>query len=162
MQQVFQIDENGKLIDVLLIKKGEVLTEQVQVGEETIVDDEGNEITVPIYETRERQDIVYERPPDGLFEPTWNGAEWVNGLTDEEIAEIRERQEQERQEREEHRQKMEQLPEKVDELEEGQLLALEVAANLYENSLVIEQNALTALDVAATLYEELLLLKEGV
>lgn len=57
---------------------------------------------------------------------------------------------------------MEQLPQKVDELEEGQLLALEVAANLYENSLVIEQNAVTALDVAATLYEELLLLKEGV
>lgn len=57
---------------------------------------------------------------------------------------------------------MEQLPQKVDELEEGQLLALEVAANLYENSLVIEQNAITALDVAATLYEELLLLKEGV
>lgn len=166
--QVYQIDESGRLIDVLMIKQGEILTEQVQIGEETVTDEEGNEIKQPIYETRPRQDIIYERPPDGLFKPTWDGTEWVNGLTQEEIDAIREQQEQEAREQEKRRQKEAQLVEKAEELERLNIDTMLALTVVFEENLQLkakneelEQQNIDTMIALTDVYEQLLLLTNG-
>lgn len=75
--QVYQIDSNGFIIDVLEIKQGEILYEEV-----TFTDpDTGEEIT----QTQPRQDIVYEKIAQGLKTPKWDSTnqEWVEGITPE-------------------------------------------------------------------------------
>ena len=54
---------------------------------------------------------------------------------------------------------LQEVRQKEEEARAGELLALDVAASVYEASLVTEAQALTALDVAASLYEEVLTIK---
>lgn len=64
-----KIDENGLFIEDVILSEPPILT-----------DDNGNTISDPHY--------INETVPQGFYHPRWNGSEWIEGLTDEEIAEI--------------------------------------------------------------------------
>ena len=63
-----RIDENGLFLEDVLLDKQPM----IEQNEESIPD--------PHY--------ITEPVPQGFYRPKWNDAEWVEGLTDEEIAEI--------------------------------------------------------------------------
>lgn len=54
---------------------------------------------------------------------------------------------------------VETLKAELNQAQDTTIMALDVAASIYEASLKTEEKALTALDVAASLYEELLTIK---
>lgn len=41
---------------------------------------------IPFYEGKQTETIILEPPPEGLWHPRWNGSEWEEGLSFEEIA----------------------------------------------------------------------------
>jgi hypothetical protein len=61
MKQVFKIDDQGFYIEPVIVKDDEELEE--------------NLIETPI--------------PEGFYRPRWNGNEWVEGLTNEEIEQLK-------------------------------------------------------------------------
>lgn len=61
--QVYQVDENGFLVEIYVV--------------------DFNEDGTPVEELAE--DIVTVRPPDGLYRAKWTGTEWVEDKTQEEF-----------------------------------------------------------------------------
>lgn len=60
IKQVFKIDEDGYYVEPVIILEGEELP----------------------------SDCIEERPPDGLYKAQWTGEEWIEAMSDEEIADI--------------------------------------------------------------------------
>lgn len=65
-KEVFEIDENGYIVEKYAIE----------------FDEEGN----PLEELAEN--IITVSPPNGLYRAKWNGTEWIEDMTQEEIDEL--------------------------------------------------------------------------
>lgn len=65
-KQVYEIDGNG-------------LLKEIYVAE---VDENGKILD------EDKVDFISIDPPHGLFKPKWNGTEWIEGATQEEIDEL--------------------------------------------------------------------------
>jgi hypothetical protein len=52
------------------------------------IDDQGFYIEPVIIEGEEQTGLISSPIPEGLYKPKWNGKEWVEGLTQEEIDEL--------------------------------------------------------------------------
>lgn len=74
------IDNNNKYVDLVAVD----------------IDDNGTVTNVHYYTLQENETLIDTQPPmkkryansDGFIIPVWNGSEWVEGATDEEIAEF--------------------------------------------------------------------------
>lgn len=103
-----KVDENGLFVEDIILSEPPVLTEIIieeiehisysETGEEiitvetvertvAITDENGNSIADPQY--------VSEPVSQGFYHPKWNGSEWVEGATQEEIDELTKPQPQE-------------------------------------------------------------------
>ena len=71
-----KVDENGLFVEDVILSEPPVLT-----------DENGNSIADPQY--------ISEPVPQGFYNPKWNGSEWVEGATQEEIDELTKPQPQE-------------------------------------------------------------------
>jgi len=73
-----KVDDKGYFVEDVLVDIYPIVLEVIQ-------DDEGNEITTEV------RDTSYIDTPctEGLYKPKWNGSEWVEGLTELEIEDVR-------------------------------------------------------------------------
>jgi hypothetical protein len=73
-----KVDDKGYFVEDVLVDIYPTVLEVTQ-------DDEGNEITTEV------RDTSYIDTPctEGLYKPKWTGSEWVEGLTELEIEDIR-------------------------------------------------------------------------
>jgi len=81
---VIKIDENGFLVEHVFWREIDGDDKNISVLVELI---DG----VEIYEAHPVSDYVSAEVPKGLFKPRWNGTEWVEDLSQEEIEEIKNR-----------------------------------------------------------------------
>lgn len=91
-----------------------------------------------------------------FLKPTWDGEKWTEGASQQELDA---RAQDVANQPKPLEQQIEMVKEELTQAQDTTIMALDVAASIYEASLKTEEKALTALDVAASLYEELLTIK---
>lgn len=94
MIQLRKIDENGLFIEDVITDETPYVMEVVQ---EEVTDEEGNVTVVnverPVLDDNDQPtpDPLYvsEPVPQGFYHPKWNGSEWVEGMSQEQIDELK-------------------------------------------------------------------------
>lgn len=90
MTQYLKVDENGFYLEPVISDTHPTLKKEVQ---EQIENDDGSTEIVTRYvdildengQPIKDESMIATPCPDGLFKAKWNGSEWVEGLSDEEI-----------------------------------------------------------------------------